>query len=217
MKRLFFLLLGALLSSGAYAQLGVKVGVSEAVLNGENINASTSYRTTYHAGIFYEARLIGPLSVQPELLYSLQGGSLKGQFEDFDTKLHYFTVPILAKVTVGPVFVEVGPQFSFLLHARKDGTMPVIGPSSSSASIPTYENYAYDATSDLQARRLQPVRRRRPEVRPPPARRPLQRRPQQRQRRPHPDRRQRRPAQEPCVSGLRGVAARALSGEIVRW
>ena len=148
MKRFIFFLLGALLSGGAYAQLGIKAGVSEAVLDGANLNASTSYKTTYHAGIFYEARLLGPLSVQPELLYSLQGGSIKGQFENFDTKLHYFTVPVLAKVTVGPVFVEAGPQFSFLLNARKDGTMPV--PSPSSSSVPTYENYAYDATSDFK-------------------------------------------------------------------
>ena len=151
MKRFILVLLSSgLLSSAAHAQLGVKVGVSEAVLNGENLSASTSYKTTYHAGIFYEARLIGPLSVQPELLYSLQGGSIKGQFENFDTKLHYFTVPVLAKVTVGPVFVEAGPQFSFLLNARKDGILPVIGPSSSSSSIITYENYAYDATSNFK-------------------------------------------------------------------
>ena len=150
MKRFIFFLLGALLSGGAYAQLGIKAGISEAVLDGANLNASTSYKTTYHAGIFYEARLLGPLSVQPELLYSLQGGSLKGQFENFDTKLHYFTVPVLAKVTVGPVFVEAGPQFSFLLNARKDGILPVIGPSSSSSSVITYENYAYDATADFK-------------------------------------------------------------------
>ena len=149
MKQFILLLLGALLSGGAYAQLGIKAGVSEAVLDGANLNARTSYKTTYHAGIFYEARLLGPLSVQPELLYSLQGGSIKGQFENFDTKLHYFTVPVLAKVTVGPVFVEAGPQFSFLLNARKDGTMPVQNPASSS-SIPTYENYAYDATGDFK-------------------------------------------------------------------
>jgi len=149
MKRILFFLLGVLLSSGAYAQLGIKAGVNKAVLNGENINGSTSYTTSYHAGIFYEAKLIGPLSIQPELLYSLQGGNIKTQFEDFDTKLHYFTVPLLAKVRVGPLFVEGGPQYSFLLNARKDGNMQVRN-SPSSSSIPTYENYAYDATNDFK-------------------------------------------------------------------
>lgn len=150
MKRLFFLLSGVLLSSGAFAQLGVKAGINQSVLNGENINGSTSYRTSYHAGVFYEATLIGPLSVQPELLYSLQGGNIKSQFEDFDTKMHYFTVPVLAKVHVGPLFVEAGPQFSFLLDATKEGTMRMIGPSSSSPSVITYSDYQRSATSDFK-------------------------------------------------------------------
>lgn len=146
MKRLLFFLLGVLLSSGAYAQLGIKAGVNQAVLNGENIDGDTRYKTSYHAGLFYEAKLIGPLSVQPELLYSLQGGNIKSQFEDFDTKLHYFTVPVLAKVRVGPVFVEAGPQFSFLLNATKDGTQQVQG----TGGAATYEDYRRSATGDFK-------------------------------------------------------------------
>ncbi|QNE41459.1 PorT family protein [Hymenobacter sp. NBH84] len=146
MKQFFFLLFGLLLSSGAYAQLGVKAGVNQSVLNGENIDGSTSYNTSYHAGVFYEAKLIGPLSVQPELLYSSQGGNIKSQFEDFDTKMHYFTVPVLAKVHVGPLFVEAGPQFSFLLDATKEGTQRVQG----TGGAATYNDYKRGATSDFK-------------------------------------------------------------------
>jgi len=146
MKQFFFLLFGLLLSSGAYAQLGVKAGINQSVLNGENIDGSTNYQTSYHAGVFYEAKLIGPVSVQPELLYSSQGGNIKSQFEDFDTKMHYFTVPILAKVHVGPLFVEAGPQFSFLLDATKEGTMQVQG----TGGAASYNDYKRGATSDFK-------------------------------------------------------------------
>jgi hypothetical protein len=143
MKRLALLLPCLLLFFSAQAQLGVKAGINQAVLNGENVNADTKYGTSYHAGVFYEAKVIGPLSIQPELLYSLNKSSWKSQFEDFDTKLNYFTVPVLAKVRVGPVFVEAGPQFSFLYRAEKEGTMLQTGTG-------TYANMNRTATGDFK-------------------------------------------------------------------
>ncbi|RZK98544.1 MAG: PorT family protein, partial [Hymenobacter sp.] len=71
--------------------------------------------------------------IQPEALYSLQGGTLKSAFTDYDTKLHYFAVPVLAKIELGPVFVEAGPQFSVLVDATKKGTWQV-GTASGTAS-----------------------------------------------------------------------------------
>ncbi|WP_324673300.1 porin family protein [Hymenobacter sp. GOD-10R] len=129
MKRLTLILPFLLLVFSAQAQFGVKVGVNEAVLNGENVNADTKYNTSYHAGIFYEFNVLGPLSIQPEVLYALNKSNWKSQFEDFDNKLNYFSVPVLAKVRVGPVFVEAGPQFSYLLKADKNGKIQVQGTS----------------------------------------------------------------------------------------
>ncbi|GAB2946793.1 hypothetical protein GCM10027048_09730 [Hymenobacter coalescens] len=114
-------LMGLLGFSTAHAQFGVKAGVNAAVLNGENISASTEFRTTHHVGVFYEAKVLGPLSVQPELQYSLQGGGFKSALADFDTKLHYLNVPVVAKVRFARAYVEAGPQFGVLLKAREDG------------------------------------------------------------------------------------------------
>lgn len=108
----------------AQAQFGVKGGLNLAVLSGRG-GQDASYQTYYHVGAFYQFRLNGPLSIQPEALYSLQGGSLSGAFEDYKTKLHYFAVPVLAKLTLGPVFVEAGPQFGVLVSARQDGKVQV--------------------------------------------------------------------------------------------
>ena len=127
MKRVALLLSFLLLVFSAQAQFGVKAGINQAVLNGENVNADTKYSTSYHAGLFYELNVLGPLSIQPEVLYSLNKSNWKSQLEDFDNKLHYFSVPVLAKVRIGPVFVEAGPQFSYLLKAEKDGKIQVQG------------------------------------------------------------------------------------------
>ncbi|SHJ37918.1 Outer membrane protein beta-barrel domain-containing protein [Hymenobacter daecheongensis DSM 21074] len=127
MKRLLLLLPALLALHTAQGQFGLKAGANAAVLDGK-INESTRYKTYYHAGLLYQYKLIGPVSLQPELLYSLQGTETKSDFENYDTKLHYLTLPILAKVSVGPVFVEGGPQFGVLLTARDAGTMLVSAP-----------------------------------------------------------------------------------------
>lgn len=129
-KRAALLLFGLLfLGLNAQAQLGIKGGVNKAVLRGK-VGGGADYQTSYHAGIFYEAKLFGPLSVQPELLYSLQGAQARslvrnGNLEAFDTKLHYLTLPVLAKLTFGPVFVEAGPQFSYLVSSSDDGRLQI--------------------------------------------------------------------------------------------
>ena len=113
-----------LLGSQAHAQLGVKGGVNQAVLSGR-VGEDATYKTYFHAGIFYEAKVLGPLSIQPELLYSLQGAQLKGTLTDYKTQLNYIQVPILLKATLGPVYVEAGPQFGYLVSANEEGKVQV--------------------------------------------------------------------------------------------
>lgn len=118
----------------AQAQFGVKAGVNQAVLRGE-VGGGADYQTSYHVGIFYEAKIFGPVSVQPELLYSLQGAQARSlvrnlSLEEFDTKLDYLILPVLAKVTIGPLFVEAGPQFSYLVSSSDKGRLQ-INPTSS--------------------------------------------------------------------------------------
>jgi hypothetical protein len=119
-------LLACALAPKAHAQFGIKAGVNEAVLKGR-VGEDATYKTYFHAGVFYEAKLIGPLSIQPELLYSLQGSQLKGAttVTNYTTQLNYIQVPILLKATLGPVFVEAGPQFGYLVGANEKGTIQV--------------------------------------------------------------------------------------------
>jgi hypothetical protein len=126
MKHFALAILLLLLASQAHAQLGIKGGVNQAVLSGR-VGEDATYKTYFHAGIFYEAKVLGPISIQPELLYSLQGSQLKGNstITDYKTQLNYIQVPILVKATLGPVYVEAGPQFGYLVSANEDGTVQV--------------------------------------------------------------------------------------------
>lgn len=144
------LLIIALLSLGltplAQAQFGVKGGLNVAELQGRD-GESAYYKAFYHVGVFYQANILGPLSIQPEVQYSLQGGNLKSAFTDYDTKLHYLTVPILAKLTVGPVFVEAGPQYGILLSANQSGNMQV---GFTADGTPAYGNQSRAASSEFK-------------------------------------------------------------------
>lgn len=135
MKLLAFPLAAALavaFAPKAQAQFGVKAGINAAELHGRD-GESSSYKTYYHVGLIFQGKLIGPLSIQPEIQYSQQGGNLKSAFTDYDTKLHYFSVPVLLKVTLGPVFVEAGPQFGLLVDATRNGQVEISGTNGSAA------------------------------------------------------------------------------------
>jgi hypothetical protein len=126
MKNFVLAVLLLLVASQAHAQFGIKGGINEAVLTGR-VGEDATYKTYFHAGIFYEFKVLGPLSIQPEVLYSLQGSQLKGAttVTNYTTQLNYVQVPILLKATIGPVYVEAGPQFGYLVGANEDGTIQV--------------------------------------------------------------------------------------------
>lgn len=129
----------------AHAQFGVKGGVNFAQLQGRSGEDAT-YKTFYHVGVLYQWNLLGPIAIQPELQYSLQGSNLKGAFTDYQTKLHYFTVPVLAKITVGPIFVEAGPQFGYLVSANQSGQVQITNTNGSAS----YGQVSQDATDQYK-------------------------------------------------------------------
>ena len=144
------LLIIALLSFGllplAHAQFGIKGGLNVAELKGRD-GESASYKPFYHVGIFYQANILGPLSIQPEVQYSVAGGNLKSAVTNYDSELHYLTVPILAKLTLGPVFVEAGPQYGVLLSANQSGQMQV---GFTADGQPAYGNESRPASSQFK-------------------------------------------------------------------
>ncbi|HEX8506715.1 MAG TPA: porin family protein [Hymenobacter sp.] len=145
-KALIILFLSLFAAPLAHAQFGVKGGLNVAELTGRE-GESSSYKAFYHVGVFYQANLLGPLSIQPEVQYSVAGGSLKSAFSNYDNELHYLTVPVLAKLTVGPVFVEAGPQFGVLLSANQSGRLQV---DLAEDGTPAYGNVSRPATGSFK-------------------------------------------------------------------
>jgi hypothetical protein len=151
MKRFSLLSLLLFLACSAQAQfLGIKAGANAAVLDGERVSLSTDYKLTYHAGVFYNYNLFGPISLRPELLYSLQGSEFKDAQQDFTTKLHYLNLPLLLDIKVGPVHLQGGPQFGLLLSAQEAGVL--LTGYSPTTGQPQYTNVSGQVTDQYKRR-----------------------------------------------------------------
>lgn len=103
-------------------RFGVKGGLNLTSFSGGNYYDAKSL-VGFQVGAFAEIKIIERLAIQPEVLFSTQGAKLDaGAFGDFDTKLNYINVPVLAKFFITKQFtVEAGPQLGFLVSAKREG------------------------------------------------------------------------------------------------
>jgi hypothetical protein len=102
-------------------KFGAKVALNIASLTGDVENAS-SY-VGFQIGGFAEFKISEKFSIQPELMYSAQGGkesiSEEGVEIEGISKLGYINIPIMAKYYVAKSFsLEAGPQIGFLTSAK---------------------------------------------------------------------------------------------------
>lgn len=134
MKRALFLLSGGLLlASSAHAQLGVRVGgntvtfTKGARLSDEN--PTTSRLAGYQVGLYYQVPLTKHLALVPEVQFSRERFSVSytpftpvgaiyfegAPHSEYDQSLSYLNLPILLRASVGPLYLEAGPQVSLLV------------------------------------------------------------------------------------------------------
>ena len=81
-------------------------------------NGSTNARTGLHLGIFVESTLSNKVDIQPELVYSMQGGSDNNDITD---KFDYINVPVIFKIytNMSRTFsIDVGPQLGYMISAK---------------------------------------------------------------------------------------------------
>jgi hypothetical protein len=120
MKKLLCVSVILSLASFGYSQssnvhFGLKAGVNVADLHASS--GSFDSRTSFHLGGLAHIHLSKTWALQPELMYSGQGG--KGQ--DGTLKLGYINVPVLAQYMVGDGFrLETGPQLGILASAKTE-------------------------------------------------------------------------------------------------
>jgi len=73
----------------------------------------------FYVGALLELPLGDVISLQPEVIYSRQGAAWEqknnlGSFKK-DLRLDYLNIPVMAKVNLGPLFLQGGVQFGFLV------------------------------------------------------------------------------------------------------
>ena len=116
------------------AEFGVKGGVNIASQKFSGTGApSPSAVTAFQVGAFVDVKISDKFSIQPELLYSLQGSSYDYKVGSVDTKntfkFAYINVPVMFKYYAAEKFsLEAGPQIGFLTSAELETeTMGVSG------------------------------------------------------------------------------------------
>ena len=95
---------------------GVKAGVNLASIDHDPGDDFES-KVGFHAGGLAHIHCSDRFAVQPELVYSAQGG------ERGDTKanLGYINLPVLAQLMLGDGFrLQTGPQVGFMLNAKHE-------------------------------------------------------------------------------------------------
>lgn len=102
-------------------RFGIKGGLNITSFAGGNYYDSKSL-VGFQVGGFAEIKIIERLAIQPEVLYSTQGAKQEVGMTNFDSKLDYINIPVLAKFYVTKQFtVEAGPQIGFLVSAKNNG------------------------------------------------------------------------------------------------
>lgn len=124
---LAFSILFISLVGSTYAQMdwGVKGGlnlakfhVSATVPGFGSVSNSTDNITSFHAGVYMRAFLSKMVSIQPELMYSGQGGSSSTG----EAKFEYINVPVMFQYNANKRFnIHAGPQIGFVVAATSGG------------------------------------------------------------------------------------------------
>lgn len=125
-KRLFIAAAIVLISSTIRAQethFGLKAGFNSAsvkISDGEDYDSKTGF----HLGGLAHIHIARHFAVQPEIVYSTQGGK---DGDDFKVKFNYINVPVLAQYMFDEGFrLQTGPQLGFLTTAKtKTGDLEV--------------------------------------------------------------------------------------------
>lgn len=101
--------------------VGIKAGPNFASINAD-ATAGENYknRTGFHGGAFALIKLT-KIGIQPELIFSQQGSTVRFNNQDLEANYSYFNIPIMLKLyLVAGLNLQVGPQFGFVTKASQE-------------------------------------------------------------------------------------------------
>jgi Outer membrane protein beta-barrel domain len=124
MKKVVLVL--AIIAVGFGAQAQVKFGV-KAGLNGYNFSGDDTdgenFKTKigFNAGGFANIPVGEKFSVQPELIYSVEGAKISEGEDRVNYNMNYINIPVLVQFnSASGFYAEAGPQIGFLTSAKAD-------------------------------------------------------------------------------------------------
>jgi hypothetical protein len=127
MKKIFLVLLciAGFITTRAQARIGVKAGFNLSSFNATYApDVSYSSLKNINAGLVLSLPLSSRFSIQPEAVYSGEGGSINIINVNGAYNYQLLNIPVLIKyMTASRIFIETGPQAGFLLGAqlKEDG------------------------------------------------------------------------------------------------
>jgi hypothetical protein len=116
-----FMFCSALAWSQAQLAIGLKAGPNFAKLNtSESPGANYKNRTGFHAGAFALFKFT-KIGIQPEIIFSQQGSTVKVDTKDFDANYSYINIPVMLKLyTIAGLNIQAGPQFGFVASEKDE-------------------------------------------------------------------------------------------------
>jgi Outer membrane protein beta-barrel domain len=118
MKKLFVTILVCITTYSLFAQhtnFGLKTGYNSSSVQISD-GADYDSKSGLHIGGLAHIHISEHFAVQPELVFSCQGGERPNS----KLKLNYINVPVLAQYMIGDGFrLQTGPQFGFLVSAEQ--------------------------------------------------------------------------------------------------
>jgi hypothetical protein len=119
MKKIFFIatitVFTTLIGRSQNIHFGLKAGLNVASINQSDGNDWDS-RTGFHAGVLAHIHVSDHFAVQPEVLFSQQGGKQGGM----KARLNYINVPVLAQYMFHNGFrLQTGPQLGLAISAKR--------------------------------------------------------------------------------------------------
>lgn len=136
--RKIFLGLGIVISGFAFSQqFGLKAGLNVSDINNGASGTDMKAKTGLYVGVTATIPVSEEFSVQPELIYNQLGA--KTNLYDFGgiignvsttTKLDYISLPVMLQYNFPSNFyVELGPEFSYMISAKQGLSTSIISPS----------------------------------------------------------------------------------------
>lgn len=124
MKKYVFILLLAVWSASAYAQVsfGPKLGLNISKLSFTDDDFKTGFRPGFAIGGVVNYKVMEKLSVQAELFYSMESTSEEriSNGSKGHINMSFVQLPILVQYAVFKgLYAEAGPQIGFLLSAKE--------------------------------------------------------------------------------------------------